>query len=79
MTGYDDGSDLSNRQIAMPWEARYAHAERITRMPDGDKLEINIPVPWSSKPIGLVFTGWRCIISLIAITSVATMFMYWLS
>src|SRR5687768_14287473 len=45
---------------------------RIPHMPDGDKLEIKVPIPWSSEPVGLVFSGWRCIMFLIAVVAVAT-------
>lgn len=48
-------------------------SERTPHMPSGDKLEIKIPIPWSSEPIGLVFSGWRCITFLIAVAAVATL------
>lgn len=40
-------------------------------MRDGEQLEIRIPVPWSSEPVGIVCTGWRCILVVVAIIAIA--------
>jgi hypothetical protein len=40
-------------------------------MQSGEQLEIKIPVPWSSEPVGIVCTGWRCTLVVVAITAIA--------
>ncbi|NML08362.1 hypothetical protein [Sphingomonas sp. G-3-2-10] len=40
-------------------------------MKDAEQLEIKIPVPWSSEPVGIVCTGWRCIFVVAVIAAAA--------
>jgi hypothetical protein len=65
------GIPQANRQIATILLAHYARARKDTRMKDAEQLEIKIPVPWSSEPVGIVCTGWRCIFVVAVIAAAA--------
>jgi hypothetical protein len=42
-------------------------------MKASEQIEVKIPVPWSSEPIGVLFSGWRCIMLATIVTAVAAM------
>lgn len=42
-------------------------------MKESEQIEVKIPVPWSSEPIGVLFSGWRCITLAIIVMAAAAM------